>query len=157
MQFDGIYNWYDKRQAWFLMPAVFAFTVGICHIWLCYAVCGNWRMYAVIRQEREFTVANEIVLLLTKCRKWLCYAVCGNRECTQKYGRNGNLRLQTRYSCCCRSVINGFVMRFVTIGECKQKYGRNGKVRLQTRYSCCCWSAINGSVMRFVEIGKCPQ
>lgn len=39
-------------------------------------------------------------------------------ECTQIYGRNGNVRLQTRYSCCCRSVINGLVMRFVAIGEC---------------------------------------
>ena len=46
-----------------------------CHKWLCYAVCGNRRMYAVTRQERESTVVNEIFLLLPKCRKWLCYAV----------------------------------------------------------------------------------
>ena len=44
-------------------------------IWLCYAVCGNRRMYAVIRQERESTVSDEIFLLLPKCHKWLCYAV----------------------------------------------------------------------------------
>ena len=50
-----------------------------CHKWLCYAVCSNRRMYAVIRQ------------------KWECMV-----------------------SCCCRSVINGFVMRFVAIGECSR-------------------------------------
>lgn len=38
--------------------------------------------------------------------------------CKKIYGRNGNVRFQTRYSCCCRSVINGLVMRFVAIGEC---------------------------------------
>lgn len=37
-------------------------------------------MYAVIRQEQESTVENEIFLLLPKCHKWLCYAVCGNRK-----------------------------------------------------------------------------
>lgn len=41
-------------------------------------------------------------------------------ECKQKYGRNGNVWLQTKYFCCCRSAVNGFVMRFVAIGECKQ-------------------------------------
>ena len=35
-------------------------------------------MYAVIRQERESTVADKIFQLLLKCNKWLCYAVCGN-------------------------------------------------------------------------------
>ena len=51
-----------------------------CHKWLYYAVCGNQRMYAVIRQERKSTVVNEIFLQLPKCNKWLCYAVCGNRR-----------------------------------------------------------------------------
>lgn len=57
------------------MSAVFVFTVEIRRIWLCYAVCGNQRMYADIRQERESTVSDEISLLLPKCNKWLCYAV----------------------------------------------------------------------------------
>ena len=37
-------------------------------------------MSAVIRQERESTVSDEIFLLLPKCHKWLCYTVCGNRR-----------------------------------------------------------------------------
>ena len=37
-------------------------------------------MYAVIRQERESKVANEIFPLLLKCHKWLYYAVCGNQR-----------------------------------------------------------------------------
>lgn len=45
-------------------------------------------------------------------------------ECTQIYGRNGNVRLKTIYSCCCRSVINGFVMRFVRV----YKNGRCGEI-----------------------------
>ena len=32
-------------------------------------------MYAVIRQEQESTVSDEIFLQLPKCHKWLCYAV----------------------------------------------------------------------------------
>lgn len=36
-------------------------------------------------------------------------------ECKRKYGRNGNVRLRTIYPCCCRSVINGFVMRFIRV------------------------------------------
>ena len=51
-----------------------------CHKWLCYAVCGNQRMYAVTRQERESAVSDEIFLLLPKCNKWLCCAVCSNRR-----------------------------------------------------------------------------
>lgn len=54
----------------------FCICRGICRIWLCYAVCSNRRMYAVIRQEQESKVANEIFLLLPKCHKWLCCAVC---------------------------------------------------------------------------------
>lgn len=42
------------------------------------AVCGNRRMNAVIRQEQESTVSDEIFLQFPKCHKWLCYAVCGN-------------------------------------------------------------------------------
>ena len=81
-------------------------------------------------------------------------------ECTQIYGRNGNMWIRTRYSCYCRSAVNGFVMRFVAFGECKQKYGRNGNVRLQTRFSCCCRSATNGFVMRFIGVyknGRCGE
>ena len=62
------------------MSAVFVFTVEICRIWLCYAVCGNRRMYAIIRQERESTITGEMFLAVPKCRKRLCYAVCGNRR-----------------------------------------------------------------------------
>lgn len=81
-------------------------------------------------------------------------------ECKQKYSRNGNVRLQTRYSCCSRSVINGFVMRFVAIEECKQIYGRSGNIRFRTIYSCCCRSTVNGFVMRFVRAyknGRCGE
>lgn len=45
-------------------------------------------------------------------------------ECTQIYGRNGNLRLQTRFSCYCRSATNGFVMRFIGV----YKNGRCGEI-----------------------------
>ena len=110
MRFDRIYNWYDKRQAWEIMSAVFAAVsrfklrlrqcaasnsafgiVGAIRRimkrrgWThckshSNAVCGNQRMYAVIRQERKSTVENEIFLLLLKCHKWLCCAVCRNRR-----------------------------------------------------------------------------
>lgn len=46
------------------------------------------------------------------------------RECTQQYGRNGNLRLQTRYSYRCQSAINGFVIRFIRV----YKNGRCGEI-----------------------------
>lgn len=41
-------------------------------------LCGLWQSenIADIRQEREFTVSDNIFLLLPKCHKWLCYAVC---------------------------------------------------------------------------------
>lgn len=75
------------------MSAVFVFAVEICRIWLCYAVCGNQIMYAVIQQERESTVSDEIFLPLPKCHKQLCYAVylgfkngrCGEIPPCRKY------------------------------------------------------------------------
>lgn len=45
-------------------------------------------------------------------------------ECMKIYGRNGNVRFRTRYSYCCRSVTNGFVMRFVRV----YKNGRRGEI-----------------------------
>ena len=94
------------------------------------------------------------------CRIWLCYAVCGNWRMYAVIRQERNIRLRTIYSCCCRNVTNGFVMRFVAIGECTQLYGRNVNIRFREIYSCYCRSAINGFVMRFVRVyknGRCGE
>ena len=78
MRFDSVILIKIKRQARIKCVCRFCICRGICRIWLYCAVCGNRRMYAVIRQERESKVANEIFLLLPKCHKWLCYAVCSD-------------------------------------------------------------------------------
>lgn len=106
------------------MSAVLIFVGRICRIWLCCAVCENRRMYADIQQEWVCTVVNEIFLLLPKCHKWLCYAVCGNRRMYAVIRQERESTVAARYSCYCRSAVNGFVMRFIGV----YKNGRCGEI-----------------------------
>ena len=127
-----------------------------CHKWLYYAVCGNRRMYAVIRQEREYTVANEVFLLLPKCHKWLCYAVCSNRRMYAVIRQ----KWECTVSCCCRSVINGFVMRFVAIGECSRFTAGTGMCGCKRGFPAVAevsQTALLCGLLGFIKNGRCGE